>query len=112
MPASKRKLAFGASRHVPDEVTCAWGARLIWPDDLVWDRQDAIGGEGDRGELRKWLNGGALKAGLTEARRLATSYELTPREQRRVVLFEDERGIIVADPQSSHGYLYAAAWLK
>lgn len=108
----ERTLGFGAKRHVPDEVTCVWGARLIWPDDLVWDRQDMIGAEAEREELRDWLNGGALRSALTEARRMADGLELAPREERRVVLFEDERGIIVADPQSSHGYLYAAGWMK
>jgi hypothetical protein len=112
MPAGKHELGFGAKRHVPDEVTCVWGARLIFPDDLVWDRQDMIGEEADRMMLGLWLNDGALRAAVTEARRMADGLELSPREERRVVLFEDERGIIVADPQSSHGYLYAAAWLK
>jgi hypothetical protein len=29
-----------------------------------------------------------------------------------VTLYEDERGIVRANPQGSHGYLYVAAWLK
>ena len=35
----KLSIAFGR-RTFPDSVVAVWGARLIWPDDLVHDRQD------------------------------------------------------------------------
>ena len=109
MPA--RSLGFGL-RTLPDGVTVAWGARLIWPDDLLRDRQDMVGDETERERLSKWLNGGALGAALTEARRMADAYELKGSEDRTVTLFEDEQGVVQANPQASHGYLYVAAWLK
>jgi hypothetical protein len=108
---AERTLAFGL-RAIPEGVACAWGARLIWPDDMVYDRQDNIGDEGDRMMLHLWLGDGALKSALTEARRMADSYELRPSEDREVTLSEDETGVVKANPQCSHGYLYVAAWLK
>lgn len=104
--------AFGAVRHIPDEVTCAWGARFIWPDDLLWDRQDMVGSEANRAELEAWLNDRALAAARITAARMARTYELDQAAWRRVVLYEDGQGIIVGDPQASCGYLYVAAWLK
>jgi len=105
---SDLKLTYGL-RNLPADVTSAWGARLIWPNDLVHDRQD-LKGE-DTKALIDWLNGGALRVALDNAARLARS-ELAPSEDREVVLYEDERGVIKGNPQASHGYLYVAGWLK
>lgn len=104
-------LAFGM-RDIPDDITTAWGARWIWPADLVHNRQDMTGDETSRRQLEQWLNGHALTAARDCARRLARDWELTPRDDREVVLYEDEDGIIKANPQASHGYLYVAAWMK
>lgn len=113
------KLSYGATRSLPEGVRAAWGARLIWPNDLVWDRQDIAGEEGDRAELATWVNGSRglesirpLAQALERAAQLARLYELDPGADRTVVLYEDERGTIVGNPQGSHGYLYVAAWLK
>jgi hypothetical protein len=106
----RKSLAFGL-RAIPEGVAPAWGARLIWPDDLLHDRTSWLDGEHDV-DLMTWLNGGALRSALTEARRMADSYELRPSEDREVTLFEDETGVVKANPQCSHGYLYVAAWLK
>jgi hypothetical protein len=108
----ERKLAFGL-RQIPDDVVTCWGARLIWPCDLLHDRQDLVGrSEEDRLALQFWLNGGALRSALTEARERATDHLLRQDEDREVTLFEDETGVVKANPQSSYGYLYVAAWLK
>jgi hypothetical protein len=106
---SDLRLAFGL-RDIPADVTSAWGARLIWPNDLVHDRQDLKGPT--KGLLAQWLNGGALRVALDNAARLARASELTQSEDREVVLYEDERGVIKANPQASFGYLYVAGWLK
>lgn len=103
-------LAYGLRRDLPKDLTCAWGARWIWPNDLVWDRQDVIGE--DTAELLDWLNGGPLAQAREEAARLARAYELSPAADTTVTLYEDERGIVRANPQGSSGYLYVAAWLK
>jgi hypothetical protein len=49
-PAAKREavsdtqtLRFGLREAVPPDAPAAWGARLIYPDDVVWDRTDAVG---------------------------------------------------------------------
>lgn len=110
MPERER-LAFGL-RQIPDDVVACWGARLIWPADLLRDRQDMVGDEIERERLSKWLNGGALGEALAEARRLADRHELAPSDDRQVTLVFDDHGTIVANPQGSHGYLYVAAWLK
>jgi hypothetical protein len=53
-----------------------------------------------------------LPAARAEARRQADRFELKSDAQHTVTLFEDERGIVLASPQASYGYLYVAAWLK
>jgi hypothetical protein len=105
------KLAFGL-REIPATVTCAWGARLIWPNDLVWDRQDIDGSTEAVDALRSWLNDGPLRSALGQAYALAEHFELSPRSEEIVTLYEDEHGIVRASPQASSGYLYVAAWLK
>lgn len=107
----ERELAFGL-RQIPDDVVTCWGARLIWPADLVWDRQDMIGDEADRGRLSEWLNRGALTVALGEAQRLADGLQLKSSDDRMVTLLDNDYGTIVANPQGSHGYLYVAAWMK
>jgi hypothetical protein len=101
------RLAFGCVKALPEGTTTAWGARLIYPDDLVWDRQDMVGPE--RETLARWLNSGALREALAAAR---THRELDPAKDVTVTLHEDRTGIVVGNPQRSHGYLYVAAWLK
>lgn len=91
-----------------------WGARWIWPDDIVWDRQDLKGTDGARvAELQDWLNnGGALMEARRRAAELAATYQLSSRDDVEVTLFEDERGVIKGNPQASYGHMYVAAWLK
>jgi len=100
------RLAFGCNKALPDGVTAAWGARFIYPDDLVWNRQDLKGENTD--PLKDWLNAGALG----EARRAARLKAPDGTTDETVVLYEDDTGIVVANPQASYGYLYVAAWLK
>ncbi len=107
-------LPYGLRRGVPDDVEVAWGARLLWPDDLVHDRQGCAGGEPggpERTALLDWLSGGAGEAMRHKARCLARSYELSPTSDAIVTLYEDIVGKVVGSPNGSHGYLYVAAWL-
>jgi hypothetical protein len=91
-----------------------WGARLIWPGDLVHDRTSTTGEDAGLDALIAWLNAGPLHEALRCARlkQDAEGNYLRPDESREVTLYEDERGIVRANPQGSHGYLYVAAWLK
>jgi hypothetical protein len=103
------KLSFG--RAVPDGIEAAWGARMIWPDDLVWDRQDMFGSDEQRKPLAEWLNGGALKAAREKLREMARNEDWLPSSETEATLYEDERGRVIGSPQGSHGYVYVAAWL-
>lgn len=114
-------LAFGLRADLREscpEGAAIWGARWIWPNDLVYDRQDMVGSDEERTRLLGWLNASApaaptpLGAAMVQAKTLALTYELSPADVRVVTLFEDDLGIIQASPQGSHGYLYVAAWLK
>jgi hypothetical protein len=107
--------SFGLSRAVPEKAAAAWGARWIFPDDIVWDRTSWHNGKSEAGDrLMKWLgsDGGAMMRARESARKMAASGVLTRLGQETVVLHEDEIGKIVGNPQRSHGYLYVAAWLK
>lgn len=106
-------LSFGCVKALPEGVRAAWGARLIWPNDLVWDRQDVVGEPDDRSALTEWLNAGPLRWTLERLSNIDGHYEggLSPSENRTITLYKDERGTIVGNPQGSHGYLYVAAWM-
>ena len=106
-------LRFGLNNAVPDGVPAAWGARLIFPDDLLPDRQGFVNSDSAEGKaLHGWLNGGALRQALEQAWRLSENGRLFGDECRDVVLYEDEVGRIAGNPNKSFGYLYVAAWLK
>lgn len=102
---------FGLFNAVPETVAHAWGARLIYPDDLLHDRQGWKGEGPGPGELVGWLNGGAIRKALDAARKLDKAYKLSRDGNQKVTLYRDEHGVIVACPNGSHGYLYVAGWL-
>jgi hypothetical protein len=112
------RLAYGLNTDtIPAHARAIWGARLIWPNDLVhdrtsWDMQPDA--EPDRQALQNWLNEGALRWTLERLANIGGHYEggLQASEVREIVLYDDDRGVIVANPNASHGYLYVAAWLK
>lgn len=114
MTTTALTLPYGCTRGLEPGVTVAWGARMIWPDDLLHDRQGCAGGEDgcdERRELLDWLGTGAGNAMRAEARRLAGGYELSAASEDVITLYEDEVGKVVGSPQGSHGYFYVAAWL-
>lgn len=112
----KLKIAFGR-RTFPDTVPAVWGARLIWPNDFLSDRQDlAAHNDEAKQALIAWLDGEALGTGAISRMRHALespySLGLTPTGDEEAVIYEDEIGIIVGSAQGSHGYVYVAGWLK
>jgi hypothetical protein len=112
----KLSIAFGR-RTFPDTVQAVWGARLIWPNDLLHDRQD-LDAHNDEAKqaLIAWLNGTDLGNGAISKMRHALespySLGLTPSGDEEAVIYEDEIGKIVGSAQSSSGYIYVAGWLK
>ena len=104
------KLAFGRTRGIPDDVTTAWGARLIAPDDLLHDRQDLVAENAEaKAELVKWLNGGAI-AQMRDW--LRENYWQFRQDDEQLVILEDAEGTIVGSTQASGGYVYVSGWLK
>lgn len=86
---------------------------MIWPDDLLWDRQGCAGGEDgcrERRALLGWLDSGAGEAARAQVRVLAQRELWSPRDEDVRVLYDDATGRIVGSPQRSHGYCYIAAW--
>lgn len=113
MPKKKIELEFGLHQAVPIKVDAAWGARLIYPDDLLHDRQGFYNWKTEAGQLLKhWLNNqGALRVAISYARRAADCRKITSDGGQQVILYQDKVGIIVGTPNTSHGYLYVAGWL-
>jgi hypothetical protein len=108
-------LSFGLGHAVPEAVKSAWGARLIFPDDLLPDRQDlVVADDAEKAALLGWLNPGPV-AGIAKmkeaARKAKNEWKLQSSDRKDVILFKDDVGVIVGNPNASHGYLYVAAWL-
>jgi len=108
------RLPFGCNKGLPGNVRIAWGARMIAPADLVWDRQGCAGGEEggeERALLLDWLSERAGDA----ARQFCRDNQMgisNGSSEEIFTLYEDERGKVVGSPQGSHGHVYIAAWLK
>src|SRR5262245_51691554 len=100
-------LKWGLNDAIPEGVTTAWGARLIFPDDLVPDRTDYRGPR--EKQLRAALALYASNQPWEEARRLADTGQMRPNDEREFVLFDDGRVRMVGSPRRSYGYLYVAA---
>lgn len=111
----KDRLAFGYNPGLAG-ATCAWGARwIIHQDgdvDFVPDRQDCIGSAAAKAELLSWLNGTVKNQPNDVLRELLQNHQLSTRETKEVVLYEDERGIVLGNPNASAGYFYVVARFK
>ena len=117
---NKLVLYFGRDTF-PENVEAVWGARLIWPNDLVHDRQDLVGHSPEaKDALIAWLNGpgggdgaiGKMRAKLGDANSRFEIGLTSNAQEEEVIIYEDEIGKIVGSPQGSHGYVYVCGWLK
>lgn len=112
---TKLTIAFGR-RTFPDDVQAVWGARLIWPADLLHDRQDLAAHSAEaKQELIAWLNGpnrgdGALRKTL-DALKDPYQFFTGNNDDTCALIYSDEQGEIIGSPQGSFGYVYIAAWL-
>lgn len=131
-------LPFGASWLLVPGTKAAWGARLIYPDDLVYDRQ-GIAGDKELVDLTlEWMNskvdmvhpkkvwdseagwktitGDPVNATILgharwKAIQLNEDGDMSPKDKKGHVLYLDEKGAVLASPNGSYGYLYVAAYL-
>jgi hypothetical protein len=131
MTETRAALRVGYNAGIPNSYKhAAWGARMIYPADLAWDQQNLTHfgdmdateeqRERDRKLLTDWLNG--TKDGyypkpkgehpLALAFQAAEARPVRSDENREVVLYSDEIGVIVANPNASNRYLYCAAFLR
>lgn len=129
-------LSFGYG-DFPRDGRPAWGARFIFPDDYLGDRSSMakINGESIAGsqELQDWLNKEVLVSdprilkdsksrkkdnlkmnpfsqARNVARLLAKNWTIQKSSEKEVILYQDEYGIIKANPKGSYGYLYVVAY--
>ncbi len=110
----KITLPFGCNKALPENCRIAWGARMIFPDDLLPDRQGCAGGEPggpDRSMLLDWLGSGVGDEMRENAKALAGCYQMKPDSNETFLLYEDARGVVYGSPQGSYGYLYVCAYL-
>jgi hypothetical protein len=110
-PIENPTLGYGfkpALKHGP--ILAAWGARLIWPNDLVPNRTDAIGEQADKDRLFALLNERAPQPKDYPA--ILARAGITTASNACVALYEDDEVLVMASPQGSHGYLYVTGVLK
>lgn len=113
---TKLTITFGRNTY-PDDVRAVWGARLIFPADLVHDRQDLAAHDEDAKQaLIAWLNIVGIKemriALSTASGRQARDISRDMPFEEEAVIYEDDKGKIVGSAQRSHGYMYVCGWLK
>lgn len=110
---------------IPDGVTLAYGARAIYSlreikrkrgrgwsmewhigIDLLWDRQDMVGGtDAERKAFVTWLN----KTAIPALRNKCLNDFVQPSEDA-VITFASDGYAITAGPRASYGYMYITAW--
>lgn len=106
------RLKFGYNRGLPADVATAWGCRAVVQQGQVDYPVDRESGFGDWKSLVEYVLFERHGSCLVEAERLFVSGELTTKEDREVVLFDDDRAVVKANPQRSHGFLYICAYFK
>lgn len=112
---SVERLGFGYNPGLGD-ADVAWGARLIIRQDgyvdFVPDRQDMIGTPERKQELLAWLNKYVKKHPEEELSAMLRNNELSTRENKEVVLYDDGKLIVLGNPNASGGYFYMVARWK
>jgi hypothetical protein len=105
-----RDLAFGHKWDDVPAVKAAWGARLIFPNDVVWDRTDAAGDDTAKAALLDYLRTTVGTKPFDTAYDLR--YTMKMDADRAFTLYEDDTAKVVGHPHGNSGYLYVTAWLK
>jgi hypothetical protein len=111
--STQEKLGWGAANLVPDNAQAAWGARLIITQtgdvDIVHDRQHAVGDDAPVDTLLHHLNKVGWRDNLSA---MLKSGAVSTRERAEVTVYQDDLIMVRGNSNGSHGYFYAAAWLK
>lgn len=102
------ELRFGHKSDLPD-VTAAWGARLIFPDDVVWDRTDAAGEADEKAKLLGYLRETVGRDPFEKAGAMAGEMRGS---EAVFTLYDDGVAKVVGSPHGNSGYLYVTAWLR
>ena len=106
-------LAFGYKRNIPEGVKALWGARAIYPNDVVWDRTDTVGEQADKEDLLAWLNGEVEAEPWDAAMQMAASGWMTQDSEDEFVLYQDALGVgRRAARRGRCGYLFLHAYLR
>lgn len=103
-----RGLKWGHSGF-PEDSPGAWGARLIAPDDLLGDRQDAVGEVAT--VVDKINNDGILRGCLSRLCEAHESGWMSRTNHETFVLWMDAELCVIASSQGSGGYVYITAFL-
>lgn len=108
------KPAFGLDVLIPG-IKAAWGARLIVTQDgttdLLHNRQGVVGDDALIDETLEWLNGGVIKAFREAASAALKRRSMLTSKPSPTILYEDGKGVVLADTNGSYGYLYVTAYL-
>jgi hypothetical protein len=110
MTDEKITLEWGHNAGLPRGVTSAWGARLLYPDDVLPDRVDYFGPR--EAELREYLRSHVGDEPWVMARKLSSSGAMKQTSDMDFVLYEDAKVRIVGNPRRSYGYLYVCAYFR
>ena len=112
-------MSFGYRYRVPEGTKTFWGCRAILDArgskpyvDFIHDRQSIAGEKEEMKSLSGWLNSGILRAAFKKADQLFASGRIRSDQRQEFILYEDDRGIVLANPNASYGYLYVSAYFK
>lgn len=99
---------------LPDDITVGWGARAI--DDgktfgLLPDRQSMKGDDDERKALAQRLNS-VLPTCQKEFARLKNTFEISGRESKLVVLYDEDGLRVEGNTNGSYGYFYVRAYAR
>jgi hypothetical protein len=111
----RTQLSFGYNKGVPDGILTAWGCRAVISSDnhidIVWDRTSVAGPDGDVNLLLECLEAIDRRWQDTASHLLATG-QMSARDSREHVLYDDGFLVVKANTNASSGYLYACAYLN
>lgn len=122
MTTEKLSLEYGANQYVIPGLRAAWGCRLIVRQDgyvdFVPDRQAGAVLDSDNPEHKalldatmQWVRDGAADGAFKTISECLRKGVMDTRKRAGVWVFEDPRGIMLANTNASAGYCYVVGWI-